>query len=380
MVKKRMGTSMDDVCTRFELACQNGDLAGVESFLAHDLVADNWWEMLLDSTALRSGHLKIVERLLQDQRFEFEQIFRAICDDDSYYSGTPVSMETLLLLIQDHRFDPTVRLDDQGNKNALEIAAYNGNIALLELLLKDPRAASVSIAGIVMAGIEGLCELNTDDISDENVAKFIVKLMQDRERFDPNNLSSAGYSLLAYACWDNKMLSIVNILLQDPRVDPNYGGTYVPAEFPLLRACPDNYGVSIEIVRRLLQHPRIEPSLMDNEVLRGICENYGNFGEGRFIEEDGRSTALNDQMMAIKLLLGHPKMNKKNLQGPAFALAREALADSRSRLRYIFRVDLPEAVLLHVISFTDEPFNNELELLQLKAFYARIRIKTQRAL
>ena len=63
----------------FVSACANGDHAAVESFLAFPLWLENGWgdaagDAFLE-TAVENGQVKIVERLLQDHRFTFDNIF-----------------------------------------------------------------------------------------------------------------------------------------------------------------------------------------------------------------------------------------------------------------------------------------------------------------
>ena len=92
----------------------------------------------------------------------------------------------------------------------------------------------------------------------------MVRILLQQSWVNPTDADEDGCNSLAFACLHNQV-NIVQLLLQDRRVDPSRAvgnGQYLPVTVAAQR---DNLGV----VRLLLQDRRVDPSARDNEA---ICE------------------------------------------------------------------------------------------------------------
>jgi ankyrin repeat protein len=115
--------------------------------------------------AAKSGHLSIVERLLQDEKVDPS----ADNNDAITWASVLGHLAVVERLLQDPRVDPSAQ-----NNGAIQLASINGHLAVVNLLLEDPRV-------------------------------------------DP---SAKNNCAIRYAA-NSSHLAVVERLLQDPRVDPN---------------------------------------------------------------------------------------------------------------------------------------------------------------
>ncbi|KAL7916264.1 ankyrin repeat-containing domain protein [Trichoderma velutinum] len=124
------------------------------------------------------------------------------------------------VLLQDHRIDPCVRNED--GKSPLEYAVISSG----------PRAAECT--GILL----------------------------DDDRIDPNERNGRGETplgLAVYHCKDE----MIRLLLDDDRVDPN--GRHVDGMTPLLVASSSPERQSLNILNMLLEEPRVDVSARDDD-------------------------------------------------------------------------------------------------------------------
>lgn len=82
----------------------------------------------------------------------------------------------------------------------------------------------------------------------------IVELLLRDPRIDPNARNRAGVTPIVAACRMDRE-DVVEVLLRDPRIEPEHPVS--PDETALTTACKGN---NVNIVRMLLQHPRIHPA------------------------------------------------------------------------------------------------------------------------
>lgn len=143
--------------------------------------------------------------------------------------------------------------------HALGLAAVNGHLEAVKLLLKDNRinvSDDNSYALRVAAG-KGFTE--------------IVKLLLEDKRLDPSALGKA----LGDAA-RNGHPAVVKLLLRDGRVDPSVYDNYA-----LIKAAENGY---IEIVKLLLEDGRVDPNARNGAALT-LARNQGRSAIVRLLEK-----------------------------------------------------------------------------------------------
>ena len=141
-----------------------------------------------------------------------------------------------------------ININDLGN-SPLTIALKRKNYELINFLINDSR---VDLTSYNNEFFDLCCRKNEIDL--------IKRLLKDYN-IDPSYPDNRH---VRRACLGNK-LELLNILLEDLRVSFNYD--HKCRTFPLV--CHHGY---IEIIKRLLQDPRIDPSLDDNEAIKYAYE------------------------------------------------------------------------------------------------------------
>jgi ankyrin repeat protein len=184
------------------------------------------------STACKSTSVNVVRCVLQDRRVQTPKdwscILREVCTSNLF--------DILEILLQDSRVtvDPSLP----------EVAVCWSSEKVLQLLLKDSRICSSDrlyyekavTRAVIMRRVEHL------------------KLLLLDKRFE----SSFFNQQLIRACV-NGSLEIVQVLLNDPRIDPS-----VSNQQPLLSACVSG---RLNLVLLLLKDKRVDPSLFPTQTL-----------------------------------------------------------------------------------------------------------------
>lgn len=143
---------------------------------------------------------------------------------------------------------PFVDPSAEGNK-AIWLAVENGNVAVVDRLLEDPR---------VDPSAEGN---NTICLA----ADYGNLAMVDRLLADPRVDPSAECNEAICVAAEEGHMAIVDRLLADPRFDPSrkYNRAIVRASY---------YGHTA-VVKRLLEDPHIDPEISDNQAIRNASCN-----------------------------------------------------------------------------------------------------------
>ncbi len=198
-----------------------------------------WTSVLLRPS--KNGHTKIVELLLQDERFS-----SCDCEAAAFYAIDYDHLEILKLLLSYPKFEPRAEV--------MATACYGGELRTrphkeaVSLLLSDGRcdpSARIIIGNTARVGYTE-----------------IVKLLLTDNRVDPsvkNNFAIRKAS--EYGRTD-----VVKLLLADPRVNPSAENNYA-----LHNAVRKN---QINVIRLLLADPRISLQAKD-EAMRNMI-NSGN--------------------------------------------------------------------------------------------------------
>jgi ankyrin repeat protein len=156
-------------------------------------------------------------------------------------------VECVKILLQDSRVDPSVELNF-----AMEYSANEGHIEIVKLLLKDWRHDPFQSSGAIYRA----CSSN-------NTTMLRFLLQNSLVLFTGYNARMAIIMASSYGSTE-----CVEILLQDPRIDPA-----VEDNQPFLRACQYN---KLETVKVLLNDPRVDPSDNSNAALATAVENRFN--------------------------------------------------------------------------------------------------------
>lgn len=241
------------------------------------------------------GQLAVVERLLQDRRFDLS----ASDPKPPYYnansSGTALQVachwgHTAVVdrLLRDGRADPTVgkktnkpipvavgdgpQYLDEVEWTPLSMACRKGHLDTVVRLLQDPR--------VDPAAQENEALNITKDLT-------IVEVLLADPRVDP-----AAYGQRAiYSAVMNGHLKIVERLLRDARVDPSTDDNRC------IRVA-SGYG-HVEIISRLLEDTRVDPTARDNACIRRASE-YHHLGAVQRLLQDSRvDPAVNDNECVI---------------------------------------------------------------------------------
>lgn len=154
------------------------------------------------------------------------------------------------LLLSQPGVDPNQR-DEDGNMPLAHVHD-SSHLPILKVLLEDARTdpALRDVHGVTVLGRV---------VSNHTNESVLALLLQD-PRVDPNQAMSSGSTPLDVAC-ETLDFWAAGMLLKHPRIDPNVssdGDGYTP----LLGAC---HSQSTTLVRLLLEHPSVDPNLADED-------------------------------------------------------------------------------------------------------------------
>lgn len=274
------------------------------------LVIDIQKNNLADITSLNTvfkqvvelNHVDAVKSLLQDSRVDPSITINH--DSPITFASEKGYVEIVKLLLSDKRVDPSIR-----SNYAIQYACQNGHVEIVRLLLQDPRVTPHCTI-IRLASVNNHLEVvklllqdkRIDPSFDNNVTVRhafgaghieIVELLLQDSRVNPGCLNNC---MIRDACKDGK-LETVKLLLRCPRVNPATtqisgptGGLIIDRSSPLLIATEMGH---IEVVELLLQDSRVDPTIGGNEAI--LLASKFNRPE------------------IIKLLLRHPKINIKEI-------------------------------------------------------------------
>ena len=218
------------------------------------------------------GRARVVARLLLDDRV-WNSNYRSHAQNEAVKRGDMATLNsfldtrrgppdrcTLLVLIMyasDHRHVPIVErllplvsghLPYMGLWHALHSSIKNRHVALLDLLLRDGRAAPQSFS---QASLFTACSLGFADVAS--------RLLQN-ERVDPRALDQRA---LIEACTRGHA-DVARVLLGDARVDPG-----AHEQWALREACAQGHA---DVVDALLAHAKVDPRANDHQCLRAACK------------------------------------------------------------------------------------------------------------
>jgi ankyrin repeat protein len=278
-------------------ACETGDVGMVHLFLLMyplSILSSIGYAFQLAS---RKGHVTVVDRLLQDDRFVLEDgdiqkvysygqidvIDRLLQDrreksEDSLtknnsvlcYACTMKDKQFIDILLQN-----TSKIDPSSLTKILQFACKNNYIDIVDRLLQDERVDMSKNKNTEDSALNQACANGCVDVVDR-------LLQEPTNRVDP----STRYNLsLSLACTFGN-LNVVNRLLQDARVDPSANNNYA-----LIRA---SYHGWIKIVNILLQDPRVDPTYNNNCVL-DCARREGNKAVVERLLQDQRVQKLDEQ-------------------------------------------------------------------------------------
>ena len=223
--------------------------------------------------ASRWGHGKVVALLLADRRVDPS-------DDDNaaiFLASFGGHYEVVSMLLADPRVDPSVNSNSNAvfeacspknvrlplgvpyyGPSAISGASANGSIAVVRLLLADPRVdpSTNNNLAIRWASLYGHFEIVS------------LLLADPLGRVNPgaNNNEAIRVAVRSGFGYHEVML----LLLADPRVDPSANDAEV-----LISAIRLDYGFgsrSLELVDLLLKDPRVDPSAQGNHIIREVIK------------------------------------------------------------------------------------------------------------
>jgi len=304
-------------------AIRRDDDRAVRSLLSEgwNPAADNAAPLKL---AISKNNFKIVQILINDWRIDqriLQNLFGDVCkhstpeiarifldypwfnpeNQDFQLAAGANNLKIVRLLLTDPRIDPA---DDQSG--ALHSAAEQGFLEMVKLLLKDPR---INPADDDSYGLRKAFLYQHFDV----VETLLLDGRSD-PTFDDN-------TLLEWSILTNN-LKFVKILLKDPRVDISINGN-----FPLVWACSKGY---IGIVKYLLADPRINLNETDfnsalieamtqkqMEILRFLLDNSQFRPNIRFFGE----AIIEDNIEIVKILLDDPRVDPSSAENFAIVIA-----------------------------------------------------------
>ncbi|KAI8910993.1 ankyrin repeat-containing domain protein [Gorgonomyces haynaldii] len=193
----------------------------------------------------------------------------------------------------------------KGHNQALKIAAENGHLSTVKLLLSDPRVEPCDWALVAAC-----------DNGHTNVVQFLLRLPQ----IDPSDCMNMPIQRAAFRGY----LDIVHLLLKDPRVDPSANHNCAiraaascghasvcelllcdsrvnPAalsNWALRKACENGHK---EVVLILLQDTRVNPNDMNAAAIRS-AKRFGHFSIVNILKRDPRQKLLLGLFVPIKLI------------------------------------------------------------------------------
>jgi ankyrin repeat protein len=299
-----------------QLACVNGHVEVASLLLRHDWFTTRELENVLELTT-NAGHGDVVALLVQDARvnpglnksFTLEQYcfagdvnrVKAALDGPSFVAAplparflSAASLNGHVAIVKLLLLDP--RVDPSAGKNAaIGFSSKYGHDSVVKLLLADPRvdpAADTNYA-IRIACLKG--------------HESVVKLLLADPRVDPatyNNVAIQDACLVGYG-------KVVKLLLADPRVDPTTENNYA------IRVA--SHGGHKRVVKLLLADPRIDPAAFQNDAIRCASSN-GHVSVAKLLLPNrrvdpsiGHPTALErasgeGHVDVVQMLLKHPKV------------------------------------------------------------------------
>lgn len=188
--------------------------------------------------AAKGNHIQVVERLLQDPRVDPVDQNNCALAIASRFGHVKIVQRLLL----DPRVDPAY--DDN---DAILYACSEGHLEVVRILLADKRADPFYDDG----PLEKACEKGHVEV---------VKALLNDPRFDPK-LETLHFNDIFRAA--SKQSDALNLLLDNTGINEDYG--------TVLLWDASETG-DLEVVKRLLAHPRIDPSFSNNEALQFALE------------------------------------------------------------------------------------------------------------
>ena len=353
----------------FLLATANGNIELVKIFLKDKRVDPNRRKPPYQASAIlsaaKNGYIELIKIFLKDKRIN--------PNDSKQYQGTPLSAaaengyhELVKIFLADKRIDPNY---GPHRGTSISLAAKNGHTEVVKTLLKDKRVdldyknlyyhdTPVSLASKnghwsivnilldddrVNSNIEGMKAVGqAAKIGDE---KMVSKLLKNK-RIDPKTWiypPGSIYNSPLVVASERGHMSVVDILLKDPRVDPGIQysaiikiaarqGNYLLVKALLKdhRVNPNSYGKfkpaligalehrHMHVVDILLKDPRVDPSIQNNDAIQ-IAAEKRNIPAIRILLKDSRVNPTVNNNHAIR----------HALKNSHFDVARILLEDKR---------------------------------------------------
>jgi hypothetical protein len=197
---------------------------------------------------------EVVKLLLEDSRFDpsvrNNEALRLALDigsqDRIVLDRNAKTKDIIMMLLQDRRVDPSVN-----NNEAIKVACRYGWADVVEMLLQDSRVdPSCNENHLIILAIRGDWYVNQ---------KIVEMLLQDK-RVDPSANNNEAIRTATF----KERKEAVRLLLQHPRVDPSANNNEA-----LCTAVAYDYK---EIVEMLLQDNRVDPTVNKNYALHNAIE------------------------------------------------------------------------------------------------------------
>lgn len=335
-------------------AAEGGQLAVVELLLADENMQPSGYNQNALLQGAKKDHVSIVRRLLADSRVHLTQAAREsilyaaiscgsvavaalLLDGDPHIPLPPLELPKphtrlapgrfsttglLQLAVQSGRAEmvhslllhPRVDVNHDIVCQALLSAARAGHVAVVEVLLADPRADPAAFSNCIVWRAA------------ESGHLAVVECLLADERVNPGACTTAALDTTAAKDLLNRRFDAVERLLADPRVDPRRGAAKGIFQ---LAAHHGHAG----IIARLLADGRIDPASNQNMVLRCAAED-GQTDVVRLLLADPRvalsftkkhdalcEAAEHGHVEVVKLLLADPHVDPAAFDNRAIQLA-----------------------------------------------------------
>lgn len=280
---------MDTINSSFIGACRSANIEQVKLLLFDNRFNSSFNTYCIIADVINRGCIELIQILLADPRIDpSDKDNKAIIKASEHCDA-----DIMELLLNDPRVDPNAR-----NRRAIETSVRNGDIKSVQLFMADPRVdfkaianeifmhtlssgACLNIASLFLSDPEISPLLNYDEIiimACHRGGKEIVKLLLADTRVNP---ATRHNTPIVKACIRGK-LSIVNMLLDDHRVNPsdnNNEAIIVASEIYHMKA--------IKIMARLIKDVRVDPGTRNNQALMTAGER-GNIELLRLLLNDPR--------------------------------------------------------------------------------------------
>ena len=282
-------------------------MSSLTSQLANCLAQQGKVPALLESIRLRTEDndenivwYKIALQLASHatNELEMQAVHIETCLDASiaYTDNNPVSFNLLKGLDTELTF--LLHITDVND--ALIYYCFRNKIILVKLLLLHPlcEPSCDSNRPIIIAATNGFYE----------IVESLLQYSGPNELVNPSYASD--YPLCQASTYGH--LTVVNLLLQDPRVNPNqYGGD------ALIAAAKNGH---LNVINRLLQDSRIDPAYMDSMALVWASENNHLAVVDRLLQDPHidpcarnqqalRSAASNNNIQMMERIMQKPEVN-----------------------------------------------------------------------